>query len=78
MIQVYRIESNEGILFDEVCHNCAKQKKEDGLQITYDLYLSEKYPDEVKDDFCVLCQNDFNVDDNVERGELKTDIFSIC
>ncbi|MCW8309634.1 hypothetical protein K7A41_00135 [Sphingobacterium sp. InxBP1] len=79
MIQVYRIENKEAILFKKVCRCCAIRAKSEGMQITYDLYLSERYPDDVKDCDCQLCGDDFKVDGRkVKKGDAKTDMWSIC
>ena len=84
MVQIYRIENKKNeepeILIYNCCQSCAKKKKEEGYQITYDLYFSERYPDERKDDVCDECEESFYVDGRTipKGGFLKTDYDSIC
>ena len=84
MIQIYRIESkiedNHDILHHNVCQKCAANKKEAGFHIRYDLYFSERYPDERKDDVCDICEDSFHVDGRTIEygGFLKTNYDSIC
>lgn len=84
MIQIYRIENKKGddpeILHYNVCQSCASKKKEEGYRITYDLYWSERYPDERKDDECDLCDGSFFVDGRTIKrgGYLKSSFDSIC
>jgi hypothetical protein len=67
------------ILNNEVCYNCAKKSKHAGFHITYDMYLSERYPNDVKNDCCEICGGDFNVDGRkIKRGVLKSNIWSFC
>ena len=84
MIQIYRIESKQtetpNILHENVCQSCASKKKDEGYQITYDLYWSERYPDERKDHRCDLCEDSFFVDGRTIKhgGFLKSSFDSIC
>ena len=84
MIQIYRIESKPNdepdILIYNCCQSCAAKKKEEGYQITYDLYFSERYPDERKDDVCDICEDSFYVDGRTIKkgGFLKSSWDSIC
>lgn len=84
MIQIYRIEAKKEdtpeILHYSVCQSCASNKKEEGFQITYDLYWSERYPSERKDELCDICEDNFYVDGRTipRGGFLKSSYDSFC
>lgn len=79
MQQIYRIENETEILHSEVCRTCAAKAKEDGVQVTYDMYLSERYACEIENDYCEICEESFFVDGRkFKRGDMKTDSDFIC
>ena len=84
MIQIYRIEAKPidepEILFYSCCQKCAKEKKEEGYQITYDLYWSERYPSEREEEVCDICEESFYIDGRTIKngGFLKSTFDSIC
>ena len=75
MIKVYRAQ-NEKETFNEICYDCAKQKKEEGLHIQYDLLLSER-TNEKELDNCSICDGDYFLDGRKKHERLH-DIGCIC
>lgn len=72
--RVYRA-SNEYETHNEICYNCAKDKKKQGYHIQYDLLLSEK-TNLTEGDICLNCDGSFLIE--VEGLEDLHNLFDVC
>ena len=78
MIKIYRLEMNEEIKHEEVCHACAAKKKSEGYEVVYNLAMSERMPvSKVINLECELCYGSFFLDGS-KKHEILHDLFSLC
>lgn len=73
MINVYSLEINEEVKFDEVCYACAAKKKSEGYDAVYNLAMSERMPvSKVIKLNCQLCDGSFFLDGRKKYEILHT------
>lgn len=78
MIKIYRLEKDGATTHEEVCHACAKKKKEEGYELVYNLTLSERVPvSKVINSECNICNGSFFLDGRKQWEKLH-DVFSLC
>lgn len=78
MIKAYRVEKDESIIHDLVCHDCAAKKLKEGFELMYDLALSERTPEyKAMKQECEICGGTLFVDGR-KKYERLCDSYSLC